>query len=97
MTTFEKWFSELDDVQVTRFTKQNKAIAKLAWEAALERLKKQFSEDVCHKSSCGRSADGGLAEIDSICRNRPPETTNLMNACLSCPLQETCKVLFVEK
>lgn len=62
----------------------------------MARLKKQFSEDVCRKSSCGRSADGSLAEIDSICRNRPPETTNLMNACLSCRLYETCKILFVE-
>ena len=62
----------------------------------LTRIKKQFSEDVCKASSCGRSADGSLAEIDSICRNRPPETTNLMNACLSCRLRETCKILFVE-
>lgn len=63
----------------------------------LARIKKQFSEDVCRKSSCGRSADGGLAEINSICRNRPPETTNLMNACLSCSSRETCKILFVEE
>lgn len=62
----------------------------------LARIRKQFSEDVCHKTSCGRRADGGLAEVDSICRNRPPETTNLMNACLSCRLRETCKILFVE-
>jgi len=35
----------------------------------LARIKNQFSEDVCHKSSCGRSADGDLIVIDSICRN----------------------------
>lgn len=64
--------------------------------AKIARIKKQFSVDVCNKSSCGRSADGGLAEIDSICRNQPPEITNLMNACLSCRLRETCKILFVE-
>lgn len=62
----------------------------------MARLKKQFSEDVCHKASCGRRADGGLAEVDSICRNRPPETTNLMNSCLSCRLRETCRILYVE-
>lgn len=62
----------------------------------LARIKKQFSVDVSNKSSCGRSVDGSLAEIDSICRNQPPEITNLMNACLSCRLRETCKILYVE-
>ena len=31
---------------------------------------------------------------DVFCKNRPPETTNFMNACLSCAMRETCKLLF---
>ena len=34
-----------------------------------------------------------------ICENQPPETTNGMNACLSCPMRKTCLLIFrgVEK
>ena len=35
MKEFEKWFSKLDDEQLTRFTKQNRLVAKLSWKAAL--------------------------------------------------------------
>ena len=67
-------------------------------ELKIARIKKQFSEDVCQCLTSGRPIDGrsGLIYPDSICQNRPPETTNLMNACLSCRLRETCKILYVE-
>jgi len=29
-----------------------------------------------------------------ICENQPPETTNGMNACLSCPMRKTCLLIF---
>jgi len=54
----------------------------------IARIKKQFSEDVCSRNQFNHPT--------AICQNRPPETTNLMNACLSCPMRETCKILFVE-
>lgn len=53
------------------------------------RIKKQFSEDVCRKIK--------NFYPESICQNRPPEITNLMNACLTCSLRETCRILFIEK
>lgn len=54
----------------------------------LARIKKQFSKDVCRKTP--------FHHPKVICGNQPPEITNLMNACLSCSLRETCKILFVE-
>jgi len=56
--------------------------------AKLARVRKQFSKDVCQGNRFG---------VGSICRNKPPETTNFMNACLSCRLLETCRLLFVDK
>jgi len=56
--------------------------------AKLARVRKQFSKDVCQ---------GNRFDVGSICRNKPPETTNFMNACLSCRLLETCRLLFVDK
>jgi hypothetical protein len=41
MKEFEKWFNELDDVQHTRFTKQNRSVAAISWEAALEWIYKE--------------------------------------------------------
>lgn len=54
-------------------------------ENQLEQIKKQFNYDVCSKT---------VRYPKPICENRPPEITNLMNACLSCPLRKTCKLLF---
>lgn len=55
----------------------------------LKRIKEQFAKDVCDKKV--------FAYPDAICRNQPPQITNLMNGCLSCPLRNTCKILFVDK
>ena len=30
---------------------------------------------------------------DEICRNQPPEISNFMNGCLSCPIRETCQAI----
>ena len=58
MKEFEKWFSKLDDEQLTRFTKQNRMIAKLAWKVAskrseeLEAENKRLKEDI---KRCGEN------------------------------------------
>lgn len=64
-----------------------KSLKNISSVLKLEQIKKQFSEDVCKTNRIG---------VNSICQNQPPETTNLMKACLSCRLRETCKILYVE-
>lgn len=65
----------------------------------IERIKELFSEEVCRSSTRGRPVEGGVAEPKYICQNRPPEISwsESNEACLSCPLRETCKLLFERK
>jgi len=55
----------------------------------IEQIRKQFSHDVRDERVFNHP--------QAICRNQPPEITNLLNACLSCPLRNTCKLLFTEE
>lgn len=57
-------------------------------QAEIEQLKKQYAIDVCRINQ--------FYFPRPICRNQPPDFTNLMNACLSCPMRETCKLLFTD-
>lgn len=57
-------------------------------EAYKRKIQKTFAEDICRTNE--------YFYPKPICKNQPPENTNLMNACLTCPLKNTCKLLFVE-
>jgi len=90
-TSKENWMIISGEYIMSSESKLDKIVQKI------ERLKKQFSEDVCRSFTTGKPAgESRIPEPDSICQNRPPEITNLRNACLSCSLRETCKILFKE-
>lgn len=55
----------------------------------IERIRAQYAYDVCDKNK--------YYHPKPVCKNQPPEITNLMNACLTCPMRGTCRILFYEK
>lgn len=57
-------------------------------QAEIDQIKKQYAIDVCKINQFYFPLP--------ICGNQPPNITNLLNACLSCPMRETCKLLFTE-
>ena len=54
----------------------------------VDEIKEQFAKDVV--------ATQQFYYPKPICQNRPPEVAGGMNACLSCPLSKTCRLLFIE-
>ena len=52
----------------------------------VDAIKKQYARDLV--------AINTFYYPKPVCENQPPEITNGMNACLSCPMRRTCLLLF---
>ena len=75
----DKPITEHPDVQ--RLVKQ---VVEL--EAKLKAIKEQYAKDLV--------AEDTHFFPNPICKNQPPEITNGCNACLSCPMRNTCLLIF---
>ena len=66
--------------KVDELTKENKEL-----KEQIDKVANRFSRDICAKNE--------FYYPKAICQNQPPPEENFYNACLSCPLINTCKQL----